>query len=332
MTVARLLEPFSFSEFRDAYYEKQTLLIKRQSPAWYEDLLTLDDINQCLGETLFRYEEIRLVRAGKELDEKDYMYEKDPTHVDKEVLFAKFYEGYTVVLSQYYSSAMLRLLHDLERAFHGSANVHIYLTPRSAQGFSPHWDVHDTFILQFTGPKDWLIYDSPVILPTLRQPFRQDEWTKIEPTLTVTLEPGDLLYIPRGFVHEARSADAVSGHATIGLNTYTYASLLRKIADNAHADPWLRRSLPADFESISANDEFLRHVHQFFDNADLPAVVKRMHRSYADDRVPETKDRLADYVKLTSIGASSRLRMRSIVCHELTADGDQAVRAFHKKS
>ncbi len=339
LTMDRLLEPFSVSEFHETYYEKKPLLIKRQAPSYYDRLLTLEELNEHIGEVHLPATAFRVVRDGKELEVGDFTYPKlsvnnrgeSPT-VDKDVLFARWYEGYSIVIMQYESAALVRLRHHLESAFHGSTTMHIYLTPRNAQGFVPHWDSHDTLILQITGTKDWFVYDSPILLPTDRQRFYSKDWTKVEPTITATLEPGDFLYIPRGFVHEARTRDTVSGHITIGLHTNTYADLLWTIANNSDVDPWLRKSVPADFGSAASHDEFLRHVHRFFDNADLPAYVEKLYSNFMEDLVPDAKDRLADYVKLPSIGADSRFRMRSVVSHELTNGGENAVLTFHRKS
>ena len=339
--MGRLLEPFSFPEFYDAWYEKKPLLLKRRSPAFYASLLTIDDVNEHIGRAHLTTPALRLARNGEEIDAASYTYPSSSPNshfldatVDKELLFAKFYDGYTIVLMEYeqHSAAMLRLRHDVERAFHSPVMTHVYLTPRNAQGFSPHWDPTNVFILQFTGTKDWMIYDSPVTLPTNRQLLYPGEWTRVEPTLTATLEPGDLLYIPRGFVHEARSGDAVSGHVTLEMKALTWADLLRQIADNADVDPWLRRPLPIDYRSVASNDEFLRHVHAFFDHADLPAYIERVHEDFAEDRLPDATDRLADYVKLPRIGAPSRLRVRSVVCHEVTNGGRKTVLTFDRKT
>jgi ribosomal protein L16 Arg81 hydroxylase len=341
LTLDRLLEPFSFSEFYDAYYERQPLVIKRRFSAYYDSLITLDDLNAHIGENHLSASTVRLVRDGEELDDESFTFPRlspnshwERGAIDKDSFVTKFYEGYTIVLMEYErsSAAMLRLRHDIERVFHAPVMSHVYLTPRNAQGFIPHWDTHDTFILQFTGSKEWTIYDSPIELPSRQQPPYDGDWTPVEPTLKATLEPGDLLYLPRGFVHEARSGDAVSGHVTIGLHAFTYADLLRKIADNAHADPWMRRSLPIDLRSVGENDEFLSHVHEFFDNADMPAYVERMFSDFAEDCLPDATDRLKDYVQLPSIGTDSRLRLRSVVSHELTNGGDQLVLTFHRKS
>jgi hypothetical protein len=339
LTVDRLIEPLSFSEFHDTYYEKKPFLVQRASHAYYADLLTLEEINEHIGEDHLPSTAFRVVRDGQELDPKDFTYpgssfnnRGDAATVDKDLLFAKWYEGYSIIIMQYESPAMVRLRHDLERVFHGTAVAHIYLTPRNAQGFIPHWDPSDTFILQISGTKDWMVYDSPIPLPTSRQRPYAGAWTRVEPTMTVTLEPGDFLYLPRGFVHEARARDAVSGHITITVHPYRYADLLWTIADNADVDPWLRRSLPADLRSAAFQEEFLRHVHQFFDNADLPAYIESMDSDFMEDLVPDAKDRLADYVKLPSINAGSRFRLRSVVSHELTNGGEHAVLTFHRKS
>ena len=45
-----------------------------------------------------------------------------------------------------------------------------------------------------------------------------------EPVLDVTLEPGDVLYVPLGWVHATSTADSAerSCHATLGVDTYFY--------------------------------------------------------------------------------------------------------------
>jgi bifunctional lysine-specific demethylase and histidyl-hydroxylase NO66 len=307
-TVDRLLEPCSFSRFRDAYYEKQPLFIRRQSPAHYDGLVTLDALDDDLGKASLLTTELRLVRNGETLDEEET--------AGTEAVFARFHEGCSIAISAYerHRSAVLHLVHDLERVFHAPVAACVHLTPGNAEGVSTAHD-RDTFLLQFAGTKTWTVYDGSRKLVT-----------------TATLEPGDLLYVPGGLVHESRSADAVSGHLTLALEKYTYADLLRQIADNAQASPWLRRSLPPGIRSGAFNAEFLREVHQFFDDADLPAYLDRMHGDFAEERLPDSANRLADCVKLPSIGAASRFRRRSGLWPELTNGGDQVVLTFRQQS
>lgn len=98
-----------------------------------------------------------------------------------------------------------------------------YLTPPGTQGFAPHWDEIDAFILQLEGKKHWKVYepiDDDEILPressggllyrsrhcrtignltAAEMHGRQIAWEGC-------VNAGDLLYVPRGFIHQVRSA------------------------------------------------------------------------------------------------------------------------------
>src|ERR1043165_6773320 len=222
-TVERLLEPFSIAQFCDAYYEKRPLFLSRRSPSYYDGLLTLDELNDVLGQANLLSTEVRLVRRGRQMEDEDFTWPDSSGNtryadatIDKEAMFARFYEGYTIAISSFerHNAAVLHLRHDFERVFHAPVMAGAFLTPRNAQGFGAHPDREDTFFLQFAGTKEWIIHD--------RSRKR---------LMTATLEPGDLLYLPSGFFHKGCSADAVSGHVTFGLVKFTYADLLRQIAD-----------------------------------------------------------------------------------------------------
>src|SRR5207253_6727001 len=105
----------------------------------------------------------------------------------------------------------------LQRALHHPVGAYLFLTPAAAQAFAPHYDPHDTFMLQIDGAKDWRVYDSVVTLPLpeMRQPIQPEQLG--EPILEVRLEAGDLLYIPRGFAHQGLTADEPSLHLTLAV-------------------------------------------------------------------------------------------------------------------
>ena len=50
--------------------------------------------------------------------------------------------------------------------------------------------------------------------------------------IEVTLSPGDLMYLPRGYPHDAASADGASLHLTIGMLPITWASVLIRAAQS----------------------------------------------------------------------------------------------------
>src|SRR5208283_1139855 len=99
------------------------------------------------------------------------------------------------------------------------------LTPGNTAGFSPHYDTHEVFVVQVGGRKRWRIYEPPIVLPHRSQPFVRAGYAPPAPLLECELCPGDLLYLPRGYVHSATTSEGYSAHVTIGLTVYTWVEL-----------------------------------------------------------------------------------------------------------
>lgn len=131
--------------------------------------------------------------------------------------------------------------------------ANVYLTPKNSQGFAPHYDDIEAFVLQIEGKKHWRIYkptSRQTILPReSSQNFKQDEIG--EPCLDVVLEAGDMLYFPRGYIHQANTLkDHHSLHITVSAyQKQTYGDLLETLIPMALKEAIsnneeLRRGLP----------------------------------------------------------------------------------------
>lgn len=104
--------------------------------------------------------------------------------------------------------------------------ANIYITPPNGRGFEVHYDDHDVFVLQVHGFKRWRIFDRiaggphrpPRALTQDALPTRQVD--------DITLSPGDLLYLPAGYPHDASTTDTFSAHVTIGIHTPSVLDLV----------------------------------------------------------------------------------------------------------
>lgn len=80
-----------------------------------------------------------------------------------------------------------------------------YLTPVNSSGFAPHWDDVDTFLIQTEGRKFWTVYapHDDLKLPLESSGNLTEDYVK---NLTVVFQgylcAGDLLYMPRGYIHQ----------------------------------------------------------------------------------------------------------------------------------
>jgi lysine-specific demethylase/histidyl-hydroxylase NO66 len=142
--------------------------------------------------------------------------------------------------------------------------INAYITPPQNQGFAPHFDVHDVFVLQISGRKQWTVHAPVIDHPLDSQPF---DGFKVaiaervtEPALIDTvLEPGDALYLPRGTVHSAVAQGETSIHLTIGVPPLTRYQLARFVLDAVQDDPALRESLPMGVD-LSDPDVLAPHL------------------------------------------------------------------------
>lgn len=46
----------------------------------------------------------------------------------------------------------------LQEYFHCMVGINVYLTPPNSQGFAPHFDDIEAFVLQIEGKKRWKLY------------------------------------------------------------------------------------------------------------------------------------------------------------------------------
>lgn len=141
-----------------------------------------------------------------------------------------------------------------ERLVHVYVNT--YTTPGNSQAVPPHADDRDVFILQLCGCKHWRVYGSPPI----KHPYTDEQVGKgipipeevlqQPPLIECDLHPGDVLYMPRGYVHEACCPGGESSwHATLAVATHdwswskVYTAALKEALDREASRRW-RAAVP----------------------------------------------------------------------------------------
>jgi hypothetical protein len=200
-----------------------------------------------------------------------------------------------------------------------------YYTPRAAQGLPVHHDTHDVLVLQVAGQKRWLVYDPVFELPLKHQRYSAELGEPGPTILDLTLEAGDTLYLPRGWLHEALTSEHDSLHLTIGINAYTARDAVRAALDSAESDVALRRTVPDDGELA---DDLLELVEE---RLGAEAVAERMRERFVSTRRPILDGQLEQVRGLDALTADVRLERRRSVIADLYAGEDGLVLAFEGK-
>lgn len=254
------------------------------------------------------------------------------------------------------------LCRDLERELGVTALANLYWTPPGTQALPAHWDGHDVLVLQIAGTKRWRVYDAPVALPTDLPPtfaferarppalpgsFRHwtahpapDAFGPDAPAREIELHTGDLLYLPRGHGHEARTGETMSIHVTLGLYVVTWADLLcLAVYEAAQTDVRFRRALPpgfaADAEAPPAvRTEFAALVNAFHQSASDRAegaagrALAEMAERFILGAPRMEGGRAADLQRVDGIGPETPLRKRPGTLARLRAEPDGVILFF----
>ncbi len=113
---------------------------------------------------------------------------------------------------QRWDGSIHRIVAALESQLGCLVGCNSYITPPGTQGLAPHYDDVDVFVCQTHGAKRWAVYGGDVGGPagplTTKSSADLSERDLPEtPLLDVTLQVGDVLYMPRGTVHQARALE-----------------------------------------------------------------------------------------------------------------------------
>jgi hypothetical protein len=155
--------------------------------------------------------------------------------------------GGTLIVSSIDEGApgLSELCGGLENELSHQVHANLYLTPPNARGFNAHYDPHDVIIVQISGQKHWKVFEPVRDAPVDSQVVTIDPAAR--PVTDTLLTAGDTLYIPRGWVHIADTANDTSLHITVGITHATWYDLLTSALSNMELRRHLEKPLPAGF-------------------------------------------------------------------------------------
>jgi ribosomal protein L16 Arg81 hydroxylase len=323
-----LINPVSKEVFFEEYWEKQPLVVKRNQPNYFSSLLSLDEVDRVITTLDLRYPNVTLKNADREITADDYTLRGDSLDVAK--VYQLFGEGSTITLAYLDTviPTLASLCRNLESEFSFPFQTNAYLTPAGAKGAKHHYDTHDVFVLQVVNSKQWTTYGTPLELPLAGQDFDSTIHERGAPTLGFELDAGDIAYIPRGVVHDARSGEDVSLHITVGVLSYTWADLLLEAAaDLSLNDLAFRKALPPgfarqEFDRAQARETFGNLLQQLSAKSNLDAILDRFVDEFISTCPPLLRGQMAQMATLDRLTIDSVVGARTNAVSHLRTDGE----------
>lgn len=259
-TLTKLLGGMSLDMFKSEYFEKKPLHVRKA------------DKGELFGSGLFSRKKMLKVMEkqqhmgfGKDLtvcryvnsERENFDGEDSNGHATSRQVASLLDRGYSCQFyqPQRYADGLYELNAAFEEVFGGLAGASAYLTPANSQALAPHHDDVEVFVLQTQGRKKWKLYRPLVELAGEHSSDLAADQIG-EPWMELTVEEGDLLYFPRGIVHQACTDDKqFSTHVTISVYQHnTWANFLevalpRVIRHAFDSDVAFRKGTPVGYLS-----------------------------------------------------------------------------------
>jgi bifunctional lysine-specific demethylase and histidyl-hydroxylase NO66 len=313
-------------------------------PADFSDLFSPAAADELLTERALRTPFVRLAKEGTVLPPGRYTASggfgaQVADQVDSAMVLREFADGATIVLQGLHRSwpALRTFTRRLVTELGHPAQVNAYITPQSARGFDPHYDVHDVFVLQVSGEKHWLVH-----APVREHPRPDEPWegrraavearAREKPVIDVVLRPGDALYLPSGWLHSAVARAGTSIHLTIGMQALTGADVVRELVAELARNPELRVPLPVngsdtepgvlDAAVAELTAAFIQALQAHAADGGPARTASAVRQSFERMTRPEPVAPLATVEAANDLSPKAVVRLRAGLTARVTVDAD----------
>jgi lysine-specific demethylase/histidyl-hydroxylase NO66 len=323
-----LITPVTPEGFWADYWEQKPLVSRAPRAELFASLFSLKDVDRAIS--YYRPTPGRIDLVSEHGFVRDNYLNPDGTASVK-LVRELYLKGSTVILNGLHQTwEPLALFSSmLEARLSHPVAVSVYLTPPDFKGVSPHFDTQDNFLLQVEGYKRWKVYPPVQELPRVDGSYTLVARERLgEAVCETVLEPGDVLYVPRGFVHEGVAGDRPSLHITVDVLVRTWLDFLADaLSSVADRDPRFRRALPTGFldDAAALRDlevEFAEFVELFRQGVKLKDALWKHTEALAVKKPPVPDGHFA--ALHAEIGGDTRLRRRRTTVTRVVDDDEIA--------
>ncbi|MEU0136326.1 cupin domain-containing protein [Streptomyces sp. NPDC006296] len=222
------------------------VVLRHLDPELLREHFSWRDLNEILSRGRVEPAELKLCTGGRSLPEHAYTVTRAGHRVvDLSRTFSLMWSGASLVIDSLdrIHPAVRAATDDVMRMVGETASCNLFVTFDDAQAFASHFDEVDTFVVQVLGTKSWQVHG-----PSEEHPlpeYGDSDPARCPQTVLFdrTLEPGDVIHVPRGWWHTVRGGGESSLHLTFAFTRRTGYDWLRWVAYRALDSADVRESL-----------------------------------------------------------------------------------------
>lgn len=330
-----LLGKISWEEFINLYWQKSSYHVDRNDPGYFESLVSREEIDFLINTHGGKSDFVISLIGGKINNPNNGAGHKARSYWTAANTYDAFAKGSTIRIGNIASHSLhvRKLQQHFEAHLQADVNINLYLTPPASRAFGAHFDDHDVFIVQIGGSKVWKLFSPPEEAPVEvlyrgRVGWLQKELpgqTRLHPLptadkeWTVTMRAGDLLYVPRGHMHQVYSEDEESLHLTVAISVVTwYEVVVHALLETLKNSDILREALPPNMSQQNFRSSYFidriravkSDLQKHLTTEIMLDSLDEMTRQFIISRQTFHKDESGLTFRKENIGLSSEIRIR----------------------
>lgn len=247
-----LIKPEPIESFFEKYWTRNELHLSNHFNA--SALFNIEKLNDLINtnQDHLSFPVIRLIKNGKIISESRYteLTTKRRQATSRQISISKLVEfcnsGATMTFNglNNYSVELSDYCKKISTELNEATQINCYLTQKGNQGFEPHFDHHEIFIIQVQGEKEWDLFGKAEAFPIPTSQYYDQGKPDFENKRSYQLASGDVLYIPRGMWHQAKTINSSSLHLTLNVMCDLKIDFLHWLLDHiANHDAKFRENL-----------------------------------------------------------------------------------------
>jgi ribosomal protein L16 Arg81 hydroxylase len=285
-----VLSPIKSAHFLREFYCRTPLYI-RGDPDRFSSLLSWDGLNRATTLQRKHRPPFRLAKDGKILPQQQFSNSINNSNgefwsINFRSVRRLLEEGATLLVDRIDEThePLADFCRMLEAELGSYAFADAFASWRQTQGFPTHWDAEEVFVVQLIGTKHWRVLKPERLHPTQQDKGKHNQSPPLQSYWEGDMSPGDLLYIPGGWWHDALAVSDRTLHVAFGLCPPTGLTVINAMLRALQENELARTPLPR-FASELEQQDYMSHLRSAVDEQMRGFTIKSVLQNL-DSRAP----------------------------------------------
>ena len=280
-SLADLIAPIGEDELRRHIRARRPLYLPASDPDRFAGLFGWKQLEDGIARGLFQGEDLRLFIGGNEVSKAAMGAQDKAGRIKPQAVQSLVRQGADIVVNnaQICHTPLWDLACDCQKRLGDKVSIGAIASSGLGPTLPIHYDVEDLLAVQIAGTKHWTFYGEAIEGSGRQRPMPS---RPTEITGTLTMRPGDVLFVPSGLHHQCRP-EGMSFQLGLLIERRTGLDFIKYLSGVVAQDPAFADPIPVGqgADAVAAYEERLkRHLMGIIANTSLGDMLDRQDRQH----------------------------------------------------